>query len=139
MNALVKVRCSTQAHFYDIDPMNVVWHGQYTRFFEEARSELLTLLNYNYEEMQKSGFLWPVVDLRIKYIRPLFLHQKFFVEAGLVEYVNRLKIAYQILDGTTLEVLTKAHTIQVAVRASDHKMQFESPEVFLSKVKKVLV
>lgn len=138
MNALVTARCTLVAQFYDIDPMNVVWHGHYTRFFEEARQALLELLDYNYPQMKDSGYLWPVVELRVKYIRPLFLHQKFIVEAGLVEYENRLKIEYRILDPETSEVLTKAHSIQVAVNATDQKMHYESPEVFLSKVRKVL-
>jgi acyl-CoA thioester hydrolase len=138
MNALVTARVTLSAQFYDIDPMNVVWHGHYTRFFEEARQALLELLDYNYPQMQESGYLWPVVDLRIKYIRPLLLHQKFIVEAGLLEYENRLKIEYRILSVDTLEVLTKAHSVQVAVRASDHELQFVSPEILLSKVRKVL-
>ncbi len=138
MNAFITARCTLTAQFYDIDPMNVVWHGHYTRFFEEAHRELLDILDYNYLKMQESGFLWPVVDLRIKYIRPIHLHQKFIVEAGLVEYENRLKIEYRILDAATFEVLTKAHSIQVAVQASDHQMQYEAPEILLSKVLKVL-
>ncbi len=138
MNAFIIARCTMTAQFYDIDPMNVVWHGHYTRFFEMARCELLNILDYNYSQMQLSGFLWPVVDLRIKYIRPIHLHQKFIVEAGLVEYENRLKIEYRILDALTSEVLTKAQSIQVAVQASDNQMQYETPEILLSKVRKVL-
>lgn len=118
--------------------MNVVWHGHYPRFFEEARRKLLDRLNYNYQQMEASGYLWPVVDMRIKYIRPLKLHQTFIVEAGLVEYENRLKIDYQIIDAETSEVLTKAHSVQVAVRASDHEMQYECPEILLSNVRKVI-
>lgn len=138
MQAFLTARRTLSAQFYDIDPMNVVWHGHYTRFFEEARQALLELLDYNYPEMKESGYLWPVVDLRIKFIRPIFLHQKFIVEAGLVEYENRLKIEYRIFDSETLEVLTKAHSTQVAVSANDQKMQYESPAVFISKVRKVL-
>lgn len=127
-----------QAQFYDIDPMNVVWHGNYARFFEEARCLLLDTLAYNYQEMQDSGYMWPVVEMRIKYIRPILLFQKFVVEATLVEYENRLKIEYRILDAETSEILTKAHTIQVAVNADTYKMDYESPEILVSKVRKVL-
>lgn len=138
MNSLLIARCAMTAQFYDIDPMDVVWHGHYPRFFEMGRGALLDLLNYNYEQMKVSGYLWPVVDLRIKYIRPIKLHQKIIVEAGLAEYENRLKIEYRLLDAETSEILTKAHSIQIAVRASDNEMQYESPQIFLSKVKEVL-
>lgn len=138
MNALITARCTLTAQFYDIDPMNVVWHGHYARFFEEARNALLDKLDYNYPEMQASGYLWPIVDFRIKYIRPICLHQQFIAEAGLVEYENRLKIEYRLLDIATSEILTKAQSIQVAVRAGGQGMQYASPEILISKVKKVL-
>ena len=27
--------------FYDLDPMNVVWHGNYVKYLEKARCDLL--------------------------------------------------------------------------------------------------
>lgn len=138
MSALLAVRSTCIAQFYDVDPMHVVWHGNYTRFFEEARGALLDKVNYNYQQMEESGYLWPVVEFRIKYIRPIVLHQKFIVEASLVEFKNRLKIEYLIHDLETSQVLTKAYSIQVAVKAGETELQYESPEVFLTKVKMVL-
>jgi acyl-CoA thioester hydrolase len=138
MNALIIARCTLTAQFYDIDSMNVVWHGNYTKFFEEARNALLDKLDYNYPQMQASGYLWPIVDFRIKYIRPIYLHQQFVAEAFLVEYENRLKIEYRLLDKATSEILTKAQSTQVAVCSSSHEMQYVSPEILISKVKKVL-
>ncbi len=138
MNELITARCAKQAQFFDIDPMNVVWHGNYTRFFEEARCALLDMIDYNYQQMIDSGYMWPIVDLRVKYVRPIVLYQKFIVEAVLTEYENRLKIEYRILDEITDEVLTKAHSIQVAVKASNHEMQYESPEILISKVRKII-
>ncbi len=45
------------------------------------------------------------------------------VQATLVEYENRLKIDYRCRDGGSGEVLTKAHTIQVAVDAVTQEAQ----------------
>jgi len=134
MNALITARCIKTVQFYDVDAMNVVWHGNYLRFFEEARSELLNLLGYNYQQMEASGYLWPIVDLQIKYLRPLILLQKFIVEAGLIEYENRLKIDYQIVHHETGEVLTKGSTIQVAVTAIDHELQYVCPPDLVERV-----
>lgn len=139
MNSLLKISCPITIQFYDVDPMNVVWHGHYPRFFEEARGHLCALLDYNYIQMKESGFAWPIVDMRIKYVRPLFLYQKIRVEAHLVEYKNRLKIEYFIYDETSGELLTKAHTIQVAVDEASFEMQFESPDIFIKRVEKVLI
>lgn len=133
-NSLISIIYPTMVQFYDIDPMNVVWHGNYPRYFEAARSVLLDRLSYNYREMEQSGYLWPIVDLQIKYIRPLTLHQKILVEATLIEHQNRLVIAYIIRDEATGQILTKGKSIQVALHAETKEMQFETPEIFRQAV-----
>ncbi|HKW55194.1 MAG TPA: acyl-CoA thioesterase, partial [Stellaceae bacterium] len=81
-----------KAQFYDLDPMQIVWHGNYVRFLEQARCALLDKIDYNYSEMLRSGYAWPVVDLRIKYVRPVRFGQEVRVTATMVEYENRIKI-----------------------------------------------
>jgi acyl-CoA thioester hydrolase len=124
-----------KAQFYDLDPMNVVWHGNYARFLEQARCELLNSIGYNYAEMKESGFVWPIVDMRIKYVRPVLFGQEIVVAATLVEFQNRLKIDYRIRDRASGEVLTKATTVQVAVSIISGEMQLESPVALTDKLR----
>lgn len=126
------------AQFYDLDPMQVVWHGNYLRYFEQARCNLLDKIGYNYPEMERSGYLWPVVDVRVKYTRPVRYMQRLKVEATLVEYENRLKISYLCRDELSGEILTKGETIQVAVKIGTQELCFESPAAFVEKVQEAL-
>jgi acyl-CoA thioester hydrolase len=123
-----------KAQFYHLDPMEIVWHGNYPRFFEQARCALLDKLEYNYPQMRESGFAWPVVDMRIKYIRSMVFAQEVTVTASLKEYENRMKIDYLIADCDTGEKLTKGFTVMVAVEMKSKEMCFASPKVFLDKV-----
>jgi Predicted thioesterase len=82
--------------FHDVDMMGVVWHGNYFRYLEIAREQLLRQFNYGYQQMRDSGYAWPVVDSRIKYRHPLTFEQAFTVQAQLEEYEHRLKIQYNI-------------------------------------------
>ncbi len=41
--------------FQDADPMGVIYHGNYFRFFEEARYVLMQKIAYNYQAMADSG------------------------------------------------------------------------------------
>ena len=132
--AMISAEVTVTAQFYDIDPMNVVWHGNYPRFLEQARSALLDRIGFNYREMAATRFVWPIVDMRIKYVRPIRLGQQVRVAATLIEYENRLKIGYRIVDDATGEVLTKAETIQVAVEAATNELCFDSPPELIEKV-----
>lgn len=126
-----------KVQFYHLDPMEVVWHGNYASFFEEVRCELLDKLDYNYNQMRASGYSWPVVDMRIKFIRPLIFAQEVILTADIVEYENRLKINYLISHAETGERLTKGHTIQVAIDMASMEMCFESPQILFDKIKAV--
>jgi len=123
------------AQFYHLDPMEVVWHGNYIRFFEQARCALLDRIEFNYPQMRDAGYAWPVVDMRLKFIRPVRFGQNIDVEARLTEYENRLKIEYKVSDSASGERLTKGYTIQVAVDIETQEMLFESPPALINKVK----
>lgn len=67
--------------FHDVDMMGVAWHGNYFRYFEVAREALLNQFNYGYRQMKESGYLWPVVDARVKYRHALTFEQRIRVRA----------------------------------------------------------
>jgi len=120
--------------FHDVDPMNIVWHGHYVRYIELARCKLLETIDYTYSKMFDSGYAWPVVDMRIKYIKPILYDQEIVIVTTIKEYEFRLKLAYEIRDAKSGEKLTTAHTIQVAVDMQTEEMCFQSPEILLEKL-----
>ncbi len=120
--------------FYDVDPLNIVWHGNYVRFLEQARSELLKKIGFTYHDMNDAGFAFPVVDLRLKFIRPASFGQTIRVRATLIEWKNRVRIDYLVYDIKTKENLTKGQTTQLAVDLQTQETQFDCPPVLLERV-----
>ncbi|BDZ74241.1 MULTISPECIES: acyl-CoA thioesterase [Methylophaga] len=131
---MIQVETIIEVPFHDVDVMRVAWHGHYVKYFEIARCALLDKIEYNYPEMEQSGYAWPVIDLRIRYAHPLKFQQKVKVIATLVEWENRLKINYQIDDLVTGQRLTKGYTVQVAVDMSNNEMLFVSPAILFEKI-----
>ena len=124
--------------FFDIDTMNVVWHGHYVKYLEIARCALLDKIGHNYAAMLESGYAWPVIDMQLRYVRGATFGQTLNVRASLVEWENRLKISYLITDRATGERLTRACTVQVAVEIASREMQLASPQCFIEAVESVL-
>ena len=120
--------------FHDTDPMAVAWHGHYLKYFEVARCALLRVFDYDYPQMQDSGYLWPVVEARLKYVKSAHYGQHIRVQARLTEYEHRLRIDYKIVDAETGARMTVGHTMQVAVDATSREMQFVSPPVLWEKI-----
>ena len=138
-----KINLSTEVTlmtaFQDADPMGVVYHGNYFRFFEEARRVLMEKMNYNYRAMVASGYAWPVIDSYVKYVKAIPFNHSIRVTAALTEWENRLRVDYVIYDAQTGCRMTKAYTRQVAVEMSNEEMCFASPKVFLDKLEPYFV
>ena len=120
--------------FHDLDPMNVAWHGHYLKYLELARCALLQGFDYDYPQMRDSGYLWPIVDLRTKYLRSARFGQRLRVRAELTEWEVRMRIDYLVSDAESGEAITRAHTIQVAVDAATGEMCYATPEVLRRKL-----
>ena len=124
----------TRVQFYDLDPMEVVWHGHYVNYLEIVRGVLLDTIDYNYGQMKASGYLWPVIDLHVRYAAPATYGQRLKLRAEIVEWENRLKISYLVTDAASGRRLARATTTQVAVEIASHEMCFVSPPVLLQKL-----
>jgi acyl-CoA thioester hydrolase len=120
--------------FHDVDSLNIVWHGHYAKYLELARCKLLESFNYCYQAMAESGYSWPVVDMRVKYVRAAHFGQNIRVTATLKEWEYRLKIGYEIFDIASGEKLTKGYSIQVAVDAETGEMCYESPAILAQRL-----
>jgi acyl-CoA thioester hydrolase len=135
---MISAEATAKIQFYDVDAMQVVWHGNYARLLELARCALLEKIGYSYPEMARSGYFWPIVDMRIKYVRPVRMAQQIRLTATLLEYENRLRIDYRIVDVASGDLLSKAQTTQLAVAISTGQLEFNSPDELVDKVRVLL-
>jgi acyl-CoA thioester hydrolase len=123
-----------QVQFFDLDPMEIVWHGNYVKYLEVVRCALLDKIAYNYVEMKKTGFAWPIIDMQLRYVGSANFGQRLKLRADIVEWENRLKIDYLITDADSGKRLNRASTTQVAVDMATGEMCFVSPPVLFKKL-----
>lgn len=124
--------------FFDVDSMDVVWHGHYVKYFEVARCALLERIGHNYTQMRDAGYAWPIIDVQLRYMRGARFNQRIIVRADLVEWENRLKINYLIHDAETGERMTRGSTVQVAVDIATREMLLASPRIFTEAVERAI-
>lgn len=124
--------------FNDCDPMKIVWHGNYINYFERARCALLDKIGYNYIEMEKSGYLFPVTEVKAKYMRSLRFGDICRAKAILVEYENMIQMKFELYNAKTGELTTKGTVSQMCIKAETHETQFVCPRCFTEKVEALL-
>lgn len=113
--------------FFDVDSMEVMWHGNYVKYLEMARCELLDKLGYNYIAMKKDGYAFPIVKLDVKYVRPAFFNDTIKVTTTLSECETFLKFHY-LIENEKGEKLSEANTAQAVIEMKSLQTYFEMPE-----------
>lgn len=131
---MIRAEVELSVPFFDIDMLGIAWHGHYCKYIEIARCAMLDKIDYGYMVMRATGYVWPIVDIQLRYVRPARFEQRLKVSAELVEWEYRMKIKYRITDAETGEVLAKGHTVQAAVDSASGEMSYASPAIFLQKL-----
>jgi len=124
--------------FHDLDPLKVVWHGNYINYFETGRRSLLEKINFDYFEMEKSGYAFPIIEVSAKYLGSLRFKDRALIKAVLLEYENRLKIRYEIRNAQTGIITTKGVSTQMAFDMRINDSCFVCPKVLIDKVEAVI-
>ncbi len=97
------------------DHAGVMWHGSYIAWLEEARISALANVGLEYGFLSDQGFEIPVIDLNIKYKKPLF-HGDHVELRSRVSFNNGLKISWKtefLKDGIALTSKAKVELVVI--------------------------
>ncbi len=123
-----------RVEFYDVDSMNVMWHGNYVKYIESARCSLLEMIDYSYNQMKRDGYVYPIVKMDIKYISPAFFYDELSITSTIINYEGLLKISYEIFNVTTNKKCAKATTSQATILIDGFQTMFTLNKEFLEKI-----
>ena len=125
-------RCATvrfSVPFCDVDAMQVVWHGNYFKYFDAARDRLFCDAGIDlYRTVASTGLVFPITRTQTKHIRPLRLRDVVDCKAVLVEAECRLVLDFEIREAATGILCAKARIEQAAVRVADGTLELRLPE-----------
>ena len=109
----ISVTVRRRIAFSEVDAMAVAWHGNYTRFFEAAHTELMQKIGLGFAVYAEHKIAAPVVQCHIDYFSSLVLDEEFSVRADL--YWNdgaRLDTAYTV-TGNDGRLCAAGYTVQM--------------------------
>lgn len=117
--------------FSELDPMGVVWHGDYTLYFEDAREAFGKEYGLGYMTFFDNGFTAPLVELSmqykkiIKYVTPLRVDIIYRPTES-----AKIVFDYEIHDERDDSLIATAHSVQVFLD-KDYQLVWENPEFYL--------
>ncbi|MDN5387987.1 MULTISPECIES: YbgC/FadM family acyl-CoA thioesterase [Bacillus] len=110
-----------EVRYAETDQMGVVYHANYLIWMEVGRTALIKELGFSYAEMEKDGILSPVVDINVRYVKPLRYGETATVHTWIEEY-NGFKTVYgyEIFNSAS-ETAVKATSSHICVDGNSFK------------------
>jgi len=100
--------------FSEVDSLNIVWHGHYVRYFEDAREAFGLKYGIHYLDVHKAGYTIPIVKVHCDYKRSLKYGDTAIVQARYVDSeAAKLIFTFVIRNKATNEIIATGETIQV--------------------------
>lgn len=114
--------------FHDLDPMQVVWHGNYFKYFDVARFGLFDSVGVDlYQYLTDRDLVFPLTRSSIKHISPLRFNDRFICRATVAEARYKIALNFEIIRPESNEICTRGTGEQVAVKLPDMALEFEIP------------
>jgi acyl-CoA thioester hydrolase len=109
--SLVRVR------YADTDQMGITYHANYLVWFEVGRTDWLRHRGWTYRDMEREGFLLPVIEVTCRYLAPARYDDEVEVhtEASLLTPV-RVRFDYTLRIAGGVSVAT-GHTVHAVLDA----------------------
>lgn len=127
----MKHRTEITVRFNEADPLGIVWHGHYVRYFEDAREDFGRTYGVSYLDFYRNSLAVPVVSIQCDYKKPLRYGDTIIVETL---YVNtpaaKLNFNYQVLDAQLGTHIASGASSQVFVDAKSFELQLTVPPFF---------
>lgn len=121
-------RTEVTVRFNEADPLGIVWHGHYLRYFEDGREAFGRAHGISYLDCFQHGYAVPVVSVHCDYTRPLRYGDSVVVEAT---YINspaaKLTFDYRILEAKSGQSVATGNSVQVFVDARSFELQLTVP------------
>ena len=115
--------------YADTDQMGFMHHSNYLKYYEMARWELFRKIGIPYKEIEEKGTIFPVIDMKISYLKPAYYDDKIMIQTLIVKATGA-RILFNCKMYNQDEILINEATIAIAsVRKSNNKPVLLPPEI----------
>lgn len=114
--------------FSEADPLGIVWHGHYVRYFEDGREGFGREYGFSYMDFYKHGLAVPIVSLHCSYKKPLRYGDSMIIRTTYVPaQATKIEFRYDIFDVLRNELVASGSSTQVLVDKDTFELHLTAP------------
>lgn len=124
-----------KVRFHECDSLQIVWHGNYFKYFEEGREDFGKKYNISYLDAKRNGYATPVVKSFCEHKLPLRYGDEFVIESTFINS-EAAKIIFQYKIFSSGKLICTGETVQVFTDKNS-ELVLTNPPFFLDWKKKM--
>ena len=124
-------KIQVNVRFNEADPLGMVWHGHYIRYFEDGREAFGNKYGIGYLDFYNHGYIVPVVNVQCDYKRSLRYGESVLIETQYEPCeAAKLQFNYKLYNADTSQLVATGSSVQVFLDRGEHSLQLTNPLFF---------
>jgi len=117
--------------YNEADPLGIVWHGHYLRYFEDGREAFGRRYGITYMDFYHQGLAVPVVSVQCDFKKPLRYGHRLRIETTFVNSpAAKMKFEYRIFETGSQLLSASGSSLQVFVDVKTFDLKLTVPGFF---------
>jgi acyl-CoA thioester hydrolase len=117
--------------FNEADPLGIVWHGHYIRYFEDGREDFGKQYGMGYLDIYNKGFVLPIVQVDCSFKKSLRYGDSVVVETSFTPCdAAKILFSYRLFNKETKELVATGSSVQVFLDKENSVLQLWNPPFF---------
>jgi acyl-CoA thioester hydrolase len=124
-------RVEIRVRFNEADPLGIVWHGHYIRYFEDGREDFGKQYGIGYLDFFDKGFVIPVVNVDCSFKKSLRYGDTVIVETSFIPCdAAKIRFEYRLFNKNNGELVATGSSVQVFLDREQSGLQLLNPPFF---------
>lgn len=131
MTKILTEKTEIPVRFNEADPLGIVWHGHYIRYFEDGREAFGITHGLRYLDFYKQGYVVPIVSVNCDYKMSLRYGDIMLVETTYMPCeAAKIIFNYNIFNAANHKLVAKGNSVQVFLDKEQSLLQLTNPPFF---------
>lgn len=132
---MIVTETKIRIYYEDTDQMGVVYYGNYARYYEIGRTEMIRDLGFTYKQMEELGIMLPAHSLKINYLKSAYYDDLLTVRT-IVDTIPKVKFPIKTeIYNEKGELINTGEVVLVFFNARNNK-PCAAPKFFVDEMMK---
>ena len=132
MSKNLSERIEVNVRFNEAEPLGIVWHGHYIRYFEDGREAFGNAYGIRYLDFYRSDIVVPIIKINCDYKRILRYGHRIRLETTYEDTpAAKLLFHYAIYDLANDELVATGSSMQVFMYKESLELMWNLPQFMI--------